>query len=108
MCYTPSRPPTTPAASCRRSWPARTSRRPQGRPGTGRRRNGIGASRFPENRRDSQCRQLPFRRARGIPEDSAVRRARQTARSLLVKWAKRASSRSASAITANWRPARIR
>ena len=62
------------------------------RPGTGRRGNGVGAARFPEDRRDSQRRQLPVRRAGRVPEDSAVRRARPSSSArLLVKWAKRGS-----------------
>ena len=62
----------------------------QGRPGTGRRRNGVGAARFPQDRRDPQRRQLSVRRARGVPEAAAVRRRwRSSWAAWLGKWAKR-------------------
>ncbi len=48
-------------------------------PGTGRRRNGVGAARLPEDRRDQERRQLPVGAARRVPEAAAVRHARETA-----------------------------
>ena len=64
----------------------------EGRPGAGRRRNGVGPSRLPEDRRDSQCRQLSLHsRRKSSSGFSRTSSWPSSSDRLLVKWAKRES-----------------